>query len=477
MPDAPLFTIVVSTVNRGRHIVPTIEAALDQTFTEFELLVVGDGVTDDTLDHVPRTDPRIGVIGLPWNSGSQTAPNNVGIAAARGRYVAYLGNDDIWMPDHLAALAQLFEETRCDIAVSGCAYHGPPGTDLLQITGLFESPEDVRRHFFPPTSFAHRASLAAEIGGWRAPQTVSAPVDADFLLRAVDANARFASTTRVTAHKFAAGHRYLSYLAPSSAEQSEMLAAIRSGLMDGQACANLVDRAKAAGTFMIVVYPDFSLFPLGHFYHQIRSHRGTDRAATVALTKEVYVPQSMEPRALDWYGPERGGPGATDFRWSGPSLRPKLLIPYCGDVDARITLLLSSYDPAGVIKDIRLTLNDRAIVHLLRRGPHQVQLEFTGRLQRDGPSVVQIILPRSFCPAEVNGSQDKRTLGVMLTGFTIAPVSPASLIRESARVRQFQDNADTSAPSIQPDRGRVSRNEPCPCGSGKRFKHCHGRIV
>jgi glycosyltransferase involved in cell wall biosynthesis len=115
----------VATFSRSRHIVPTIEAALEQTFTDFELLVVGDGLTDDTLDHVPRNDPRVGVIGLPWNSGSQARPNNVGIAAARGRYIAYLGHDDIWMPDHLAALVA--EETECDMAVSGCALSLPSG--------------------------------------------------------------------------------------------------------------------------------------------------------------------------------------------------------------------------------------------------------------------------------------------------------------------------------------------------------------
>ena len=74
-------------------------------------MVVGDGVTDDTLEHVPRSDPRVRVIGLPCNSGSQAKPHNVGVAAARGKYVAYLGHDDIWMPNHLAALAQLFEAT------------------------------------------------------------------------------------------------------------------------------------------------------------------------------------------------------------------------------------------------------------------------------------------------------------------------------------------------------------------------------
>jgi hypothetical protein len=339
--------------------------------------------------------------------------------------VAYLGHDDIWMPDHLACLARQIEETGCDVAVSGCAYHGPPGTDLLQITGLFEAPAEARLHFFPPTSLAHRASLAREIGGWRGPLAISAPVDSDFLLRAVDANARFVSTGRVTAHKFAAGHRYLSYLNPSSAEQREMLVAIRSGTMDGQACANLVERAKSAGTFMALAYPDYSRFEPGHFYHHVRSTRGTERAATVPLTEEVYCPQTMEPRGLDWYGPEPGDAGAPSFRWSGPSLRPKLLIPFSGDVDALIKLHLSNNDPAGLIENVRLAFNDRPVPHQLKHEHGQINLEFTGRLRHEMPSVLQFILSRSFCPAEINGSQDSRRLGVILIGFTIAPAESA----------------------------------------------------
>src|SRR3954447_13231262 len=100
MPDAPSFTVVVATFDRGPHIVPTLESALAQTFRDFELLVVCDGPTDETLHYVPQGDARVRVIGLPEHSGSQAAPNNAGIAAARGRYIAYLGHDDIWMPDH-----------------------------------------------------------------------------------------------------------------------------------------------------------------------------------------------------------------------------------------------------------------------------------------------------------------------------------------------------------------------------------------
>jgi glycosyltransferase involved in cell wall biosynthesis len=426
MPDLPCFTVVVATFNRGPHIVPTIEAALNQIFTDFELLVIGDGVTDDTLEHVPRSDARVNVIALPRNSGSQSRPNNVGIAAARGRYIAYLGHDDIWMPDHLTALAQLFKNDSCDIAVSGCAYHGPPGTDLIQITGLFEDPKDARQHFFPPTSIAHRQSLAVQIGGWHAPEAIPEPVDLDFLHRAADAGARFASTGRVTAQKFAAGHRYLSYLDQSSSEQREMLAAIRSGSIDQKTCEQYVERAKAAGTFMQDRDHDFAKFPAGHLYRMNRSNKGIERASSVALTGEIHVPVSSEPRALDWYQLERGADGSP-FRWSGPSLHPKLLIPFTGDTVARITLHLFDHDPMGIIDSIQTALNGDTTEHQTRRDhPDRVDLELIGRLRPEKPSVVQLILPRSFCPAEVDGGLDRRRLGVALLGFTLTPLTPGA---------------------------------------------------
>ena len=48
LPDRPFITVVLSTWNRGRHIIPTLELALQQSFSDFEVLIVGDGCDDDT---------------------------------------------------------------------------------------------------------------------------------------------------------------------------------------------------------------------------------------------------------------------------------------------------------------------------------------------------------------------------------------------------------------------------------------------
>ena len=103
----PLYSVVLATYNRGRHIIPTIASVLRQTLADYELLVIGDGCTDDTEATVRSFgDERVIWRNLPQRSGSQSAPNNAGGALARGRYIAYLGHDDLWAPDHLESLGR-----------------------------------------------------------------------------------------------------------------------------------------------------------------------------------------------------------------------------------------------------------------------------------------------------------------------------------------------------------------------------------
>jgi glycosyltransferase involved in cell wall biosynthesis len=65
----------------------------------------GDACTDDSAELVASyRDPRLHWFNLPTNSGYQSAPHNEGLRRARGRYVAYLNHDDLWLPNHLERL-------------------------------------------------------------------------------------------------------------------------------------------------------------------------------------------------------------------------------------------------------------------------------------------------------------------------------------------------------------------------------------
>jgi len=101
--SSPAVTVVMAAYNRGNIIRHAIDSVLRQTLTDWELLVMGDACTDDTGDVVTSVaDPRVTFINLPENSGDQATPNNAGCARARGRYIAFLNQDDFWLPDHLS---------------------------------------------------------------------------------------------------------------------------------------------------------------------------------------------------------------------------------------------------------------------------------------------------------------------------------------------------------------------------------------
>jgi glycosyltransferase involved in cell wall biosynthesis len=227
----PVFSVILATFNRGRHIVPTVSSVIGQTFRDFELLIIGDCCTDETAEIVqPFLNNNVLWLNLSKQGGSQSYPNNAGLERARGQYIAYIGHDDVWAPDHLASLHTCFlSDANVDFAISGCLFHGPPGSDLYRVTGIFENDSAKFEHLFPPSSFAHKQAVVETIGVWANPMEISAAVDRHFVLRAAALNMQFRSTGKITAHKFSAAQRYLCYVQPSSSEQQTLLQALTRG--------------------------------------------------------------------------------------------------------------------------------------------------------------------------------------------------------------------------------------------------------
>lgn len=105
---APIVTVVLPTYNRAPLIVRAIRSVLAQTYEDFELLVVDDGSTDGTMDEVARVrDPRVRRLRLPANRGAAAA-RNVGLRAARGRFLAFQDSDDEWLPSKLDRHMRVF---------------------------------------------------------------------------------------------------------------------------------------------------------------------------------------------------------------------------------------------------------------------------------------------------------------------------------------------------------------------------------
>jgi glycosyltransferase involved in cell wall biosynthesis len=202
----PSVTVIIATYNWSSVLPYSIGSVLRQTFTDFELLVVGDGCTDESEAVVRRIgDPRVKWINLATNTGHQSEPNNEGLRQARGQYIAYLGHDDLWLPHHLSCLVSALKQ----------------GADLAYGAKLniLAVPNGYHRRFWPfyeryqpgvpiaPTSVVHRRSVTAHIGGWRHYREIATPPDTDLWQRAYSTNYRFVFVPRLTAIKFPAYER------------------------------------------------------------------------------------------------------------------------------------------------------------------------------------------------------------------------------------------------------------------------------
>ena len=115
-----MISVVIPLYNKEKYISKAIQSVLDQTFTDFELIIVNDGSTDDGPAKVRRfTDHRIRMIDQP-NAGVSIARNN-GVNLAKYDYIAFLDADDWWHPDFLLGMKKLIDAYN-DAAIYGCNY-------------------------------------------------------------------------------------------------------------------------------------------------------------------------------------------------------------------------------------------------------------------------------------------------------------------------------------------------------------------
>ncbi len=169
--NAPAITVLMPAFNAGRYIAEAIDSVLSQTFTDFELLIINDGSTDNTESVINSyTDPRIRLFNQQ-NMGVIGALNK-GLELAAGKYIARFDADDICYPERLSVQYK-FMETHPDHVMIGsaCEYidqdgnfifrWDPPACRHEELTNLinYASPFDH------PTVF-YKKEVALALGGY-----------------------------------------------------------------------------------------------------------------------------------------------------------------------------------------------------------------------------------------------------------------------------------------------------------------------
>ncbi|MCX6239833.1 MAG: glycosyltransferase family 2 protein [Bacteroidia bacterium] len=113
-----LVSIITPSFNCGKYIGTTIESVRNQTFTDWELIIVDDGSTDNSAEiirHYTKSDDRIKALFFPSNQGAAAA-RNAGLLISKGRYIAFLDSDDVWLPNKLGVQLEFMKTSGAPIS-------------------------------------------------------------------------------------------------------------------------------------------------------------------------------------------------------------------------------------------------------------------------------------------------------------------------------------------------------------------------
>lgn len=195
----PKISVVMSTYNRERLLGRAIESILNQTYTDFELILIEDGSKDDTLKVAKAyaaMDKRIILLENGQNKGLVPSLNR-GLEVARGTYIARMDDDDISLPTRFAEQI-LYMERNPDVVVVGTyGYVNKEGNGNF---GGYSDPDDLATityfqvPFFHPSTLIRRDFL--EKHNIRYSEEYKSAEDADFWYKIMKAGGKFGMVTK-----------------------------------------------------------------------------------------------------------------------------------------------------------------------------------------------------------------------------------------------------------------------------------------
>lgn len=190
--DRPLVSVVIPAYNCERYIHRAIDSVLAQTYRPLECIVVDDGSTDGTSAIAQGFGDQVRLV--RQSNGGASSARNAGIAAARGRYIAFLDSDDYWFDTKLDNQLAVFERHPEVVLVSGRWRWIPSSAEVApdSLTGPAWDPGQVkirpglktllRDPYLCTPSVVIDASAAKSAGGFD--PALPTAEDVDFFLRA-----------------------------------------------------------------------------------------------------------------------------------------------------------------------------------------------------------------------------------------------------------------------------------------------------
>ena len=462
-PYAPAISIVVAAYNRSHLLRFALKSIVDQTFTDFEVLVIGDACTDDSEQVVAEFgDDRLQFHNMALNFGDQSGPNNVGIAMARGRYVAFLNQDDFWLPDHLETCLHWLEATGSDM-VHGIAARISVGRSE-NIDDWVAGLNPAHEHFDPTRDFAAcstwlvRREVFEAVGGFRSSREIIPEPSQDLLFRIWRRGLSHRRVPNLSIVIVPSGERAGSYVSDDTSEHEAIARVLsrtdfRSAILSrvGRSTDSLLSRvADRAASLLLWPFAWVGIAPRavrkalsgqfrrGSLIRHLRSVRGleavwhVDDVLSALKAREADLQHgNVLGRRLEfavgrnggiylgegWSHPETGGtwtngPAATLRLPVRPADAPTSLAL---EIEA-IPFVSSAVESQRLILDIN---GMRVGQCRFGQGSHAERMVF--EFDRDQGEILEIAfhLPDAHSPKAANASGDKRKLGLFVRAMTV----------------------------------------------------------
>lgn len=175
MSDEPLVSIIMPAYNSERFIAESIESVIVQTYTNWELIIIDDGSTDNTgkiIKQYAQKDNRIKSI--YQRNQKQGKARNTGLENSKGELIAFLDSDDLWIPEKLKIQVSFLANNEVDLLYSnGYVFSNNLGnlTGRLHMQiGFFQGDLAIKRllesNFIPILSVLTKRQAILEVGGF-----------------------------------------------------------------------------------------------------------------------------------------------------------------------------------------------------------------------------------------------------------------------------------------------------------------------
>ena len=181
----PEVSVIMPVYNKAEYLAHGLQSILDQTFPDFELLVINDGSTDDSLailQNFAQKDPRIIIFDIP--NGGVSKARNLGLDNASGKYITFIDADDYVAPDYLKNMYDLLCHHDVDIVISG-------------VTKYWTDREDTHKMVPPLTGLTHMRDLLPSFSEFQKRTSIYGICVAKMFPQSLTRNIRFNETIKL----------------------------------------------------------------------------------------------------------------------------------------------------------------------------------------------------------------------------------------------------------------------------------------